>query len=614
MVIALAGLAAYANSFQGTFVFDDEPAIARNSNLETLWPLTKAMTAPPDTTLSGRPVATFTFALDHALFAGSLEGYHATNLAIHIGVSVLLFLLVRLTLNTDRLSPRFGDSGPALALSIALIFVVHPLQTGAVTYIVQRVESLMALFYLATVYAAARALSEDPSARRGWSTLAVIACGLGMATKEVMVTAPLMVILWDRLFAFEKSRGRPPLYLGLVSTWGVLGILVASSPRGASAGFGFEEWPWWRYLLTQAEVLPHYLRLAFLPSPLVLDYQWPAAQSWTEVAAPGLLVMVLLLATLWGLVRATPAAFIGAWFFLILAPTSSVLPIVTEVAAEHRMYLPLAGVITLVVIGCFLGLGRLVETLNLKASLVWMVARVAVVGLVLLLGSMTYDRNADYGDFDRMWTDTIAKRPNNARARNNLATSFLAQGRFAEAESHLRVAIENNRNFAEAEANLGVALSALGRLEEGAGHLSRAVELRPGFAEAHRNLGENFAMRHKMKDAVTAYEAALLRLPDDVRLLNRIGWILATTGDEGLRDDARARDLAERAVRLTGAQDAPSLDTLGAALAGLGEFDRALDALNAARTIAKANRDPELLRDLEFRLELYSKRQPFREP
>jgi tetratricopeptide (TPR) repeat protein len=121
-------------------------------------------------------------------------------------------------------------------------------------------------------------------------------------------------------------------------------------------------------------------------------------------------------------------------------------------------------------------------------------------------------------------------------------------------------------------------------------------------------------MRGRMKEAVAAYEAALLRLPEDVRLLNRIGWILATTSDERLRDSSRARQLAERAVGLTASLDATSLDTLGAALACLGDFEGALRQTTLAISVARANQDAELLRDLEFRLGLYSRRQPFREP
>jgi hypothetical protein len=496
-LILIAGLAAYSNSFSGVFVLDDEPAIAQNPNVRSLWPLTTAMSAPPDTTLSGRPVAALSFAVDGAISGGSLSGYHATNLCIHLAAALLLFGITRRTLITPPLRDRFSSAATTLALIVALIFVVHPIQTGSVTYIVQRVESLMGLLYLATLYCAIRALDAG-QARLLWTGASVLACALGMGTKEVMATAPLMVMLWDFQFAPDRLRDRRPLYAWLASTWVMLAILVAGGHRSLSVGFGFAAWPWWRYLMTQAGVIAHYLRLAVVPAPLVLDYDWRAASSLAQAAVPGALIAGLLAATLWGLWRRSPAAFAGAWFFLILAPSSSVIPVVTEVAAEHRMYLPVAGVIALVVLGLD-GLWRRMPRVSL----------VAAAGVVLLFGRMTYARNADYQDYDRIWSATIADRPHNARARNNYATSLLMKGRYAEAEPHLRVAVDENASFAEAEANLGVALSAQGRLDEGAAHLRRAIEIQPDYVSAHRNLGETYAMQNRLRDAAAEYEKAL---------------------------------------------------------------------------------------------------------
>jgi tetratricopeptide (TPR) repeat protein len=528
-LILITGLAAYSNSFGGIFVFDDEPAIEQNQNLRRLWPLTTAMSAPSDTTLSGRPIATLSFAIDHALSGGSLDGYHTTNLVIQLAAALLLFGVTRRTLLTPPLKDRFAASSTTLGSIVALIFVVHPLQTGSVTYIVQRVESLMGLFYLATLYCAIRALAgrEMGGSRAAptlWLSASVIACALGMATKEVMVTAPLMVLLWDWLFAPERTKGRRTLYVSLASTWVILAVLVAGGHRAPSVGFGFAGWPWWRYLMTQAEVVVHYLRLAVIPAPLVLDYDWRAALSPAQVALPALLLVALLGATVWGLLRRSPAAFAGAWFFLILAPTSSVIPIVTEVAAEHRMYLPVAAVIVLVVLGLFTGAQRLPA---MRRPVIGRAGLVAAAAVVILFARMTYARNTDYHDFDRIWSATIAERPNNARARNNYATSLLMKGRYAEAEPHLRVAVRENPSLVEAEANLGVALSAQGNLEEGARHLRRAIDLRPDYATAHRNLGETYAMQDRLADALAEYGKALA--------------IARTKGDVNM-----ARDLEQR--------------------------------------------------------------------
>ncbi len=475
----------------------------------------------------------------------------------------------------------------------------------------------MGLFYLTTLYSSIRAVDAAAGrARTFWMAGAILACALGMGTKEVMVTAPLMVMLWDRQFAPRRATARRSLYVGLAATWAVLAALVAGGHRATSVGFTFPDWPWWRYLMTQAEVVACYLRLAVLPTPLVLDYEWPAATSMAQVTGPGALIAVLLSVTVWGLARRSPAAFAGAWFFLILAPTSSVLPIVTEVAAEHRMYLPVAGVITLLVLGPF-ELGRLAaETKAFPGRHVLRhLGFVASAAVVILLARMTHERNADYHVYDRIWSDTVAKRPQNARARNNYATSLLAQGRFAEAEPQLRVAVKREPAYPEAEANLGAALSALGRLEEGSTHLVRAIGLRPDFGDAHKNLGENYALQHRLGEAAAAYSAGLVHKPDDVHLLNRIAWILATCADDRVRDGARARALADRAVELSGRQDAESLDTLGAALAEMGQFDQAANAARKALAVAaRAGGDPERSSQMAFRVSLYTRGQAFREP
>jgi Tfp pilus assembly protein PilF len=497
-LILVAGLTAYSNSFSGVYVFDDEPALEQNPNVRSLWPLTTAMSAPADTTLSGRPVAALSFAVDRALADDALVSDHAANLLIHLTAALLLFGITWRTLMTPPLRERFSSAATTLAMIVALIFVVHPIQTGSVTYVVQRVESLMGLLYLATLYCAIRALDANRRSRVLWTGASVLACALGMGTKEVMATAPLMVMLWDRQFAPDRMRVRRPLYGLLASTWVILAVLVAGGHRSMSVGFGFAGWPWWRYLMTQAGVIAHYLRLAVIPTPLVLDYDWRAASSVMQVALPGALVTGLLAATLWGLWRRSPAAFAGAWFFLILAPSSGVIPVVTEVAAEHRMYLPLAAVIALAVLGLSVVLRRMP-----RAGLI------VAAAVVLLFARMTYARNADYQDYDRIWSATIAERPQNARARNNYATSLLMKGRYGEAEPHLRVAVEENTSFAEAEANLGVALSAQGRLDEGAAHLRRAIEIQPDYVSAHRNLGETYAVQNRLGDAFAEYTKAL---------------------------------------------------------------------------------------------------------
>jgi tetratricopeptide (TPR) repeat protein len=613
LLILFAGFAAYSNSFAGVFVFDDEPALERSPNVRTLWPLGVSLSAPEGSTLSGRPVASLTFAIDYARSSWAMGAYHETNLTIHLLTALLLFGVVRRTLERSS-ADAFARAATPLALIVAVIFVVHPLQTSAVTYLVQRVESLMGLFFLAALYTAIRSLeAADGRARAFWAGASVVSCALGMATKEVMVAAPLVILLWDRHFASDRPV-RKGFYLWLAATWFILGALVSTGPRTASVGFGFADWPWWRYLLTQAEVVTHYLRLSVVPSPLVLDYGWEPVASWTDVAAPAMFLAALMFATLWGLWRRHAAAFAAASCLLILAPSSSVLPIVTEVAAEHRMYLPLAGVISLLVLGVFAG-GRALALRrpSLEKPLLGLGLALAT-GVALLFGRMTWARNLDYHDYDRIWSDTIEKRPRNARARNNYATSLLAQGRFAEAEAHLRVAVALKPEVADAQANLGVALASQGRAAEGIEPLATAVRLKPDAINARRNLAEAYAIEGRLGEAAFHYSVALESSPEDVHLLNRVAWILATAPETSVRNGSRARDLATRAVRLTGGRDIDSLDTLAAACAETGDFTAASRAARDAQALAGAQGLTDLAAEISSRGVLYAQGRPFRTP
>jgi Flp pilus assembly protein TadD len=632
-VIVAVVSAVYVSSFAGVLVFDDEPAIASNPHIRRLWPLTESMSAPPDTSVSGRPIVSFTLALNHALAPGdtrdvfssmgdaspaagspilrNLWGYHALNLTVHVLAALALFGIVRRTLQTPRMRDRFGAAATPLALAIALIWAVHPLQTGSVTYVIQRAESLMGLFYLVTLYCAIRATFAPTGRARAWLAAAIIACALGMATKEAMATAPLMVVAWDFVFGGRSDRGgRWPLYTGLAATWIVLEVLVAGGHRTHAVGLGFAEWPWWRYLMTQAGVVVHYLRLSIVPWPLVLDYDWPASRSIGSVAPQALLLVGLLALTVWGLRRRSPAAFAGAWFFVILAPTSSVVPIVTEVAAEHRMYLPLAAVVAVVVLGAYR------ETIGAsphRSERAALIGGLTVAAVVAALSIATDARNRDYHSYEGIWLDTIQKQPANARARTNYATALLLRRDYAAAEPHLRAAVAAKPEFAEAQADLGVALCARGAIDEGISHLERAIAIQPDYAAAHRDLGEAYAARGDFGAAANAFTRAVSLRPDDVPLLNRLGWILATAREDGVRNGAEAVRLAERAARLSERRDVESLDTVAAAYAETGRFDDATAAGAEALALARQKSETAIIPELEQRLESYRARQRVRQ-
>jgi tetratricopeptide (TPR) repeat protein len=496
-VIVFAGVWAYATSFRGVFALDDVRAIVKNETIRSLRPLPGPLAPPGRSTVAGRPVANLSFAINYAVAAAATAPatgtperqapldpapFHAGNLVIHLLAACAVCGVARRTFLSPSLAPGFGRAAPWLAGAVALLWVVHPLTTAAVTYVVQRVESLMSLFYLLVVYCSIRVAEGR---RAGWWTAAAVAsCALGMATKEIMVTAPLVAAAWWWLFAgpFDEAKRRRAarLMAGLCATWVVFALLVAGERRGPSVDLRWSAS--WAYLLAQAEVVVHYLRLAVWPSPLVFLYDWPLGSSLAAVFWQAALLAGLVGLTAYGMVRRHPASVLGVSFFLVLAPSSSVVPIVTEVAAEHRMYLPLAAVISAIVCAAFVAGRRLIpsRTAGLAAG------AVAVVVCSGLLAAGTRDRNRVYWSAESLWGDTVAKRPDDSRPRVAYGEALTDAGRLLEAQSQLEAAIALAPNDPAARVRLAVVLARQGRLSDALGHAGRALAMRPDDPDARR--------------------------------------------------------------------------------------------------------------------------------
>jgi hypothetical protein len=404
VLIVATTLAAYANGFTGRFAgLDARESIRDNPHIQHLWPLSEAMslqllssTKAADEGSKGgtvvrRPILSLSFALNYAATGLSPDGFHAVNVAIHLCAGLLLFGIVRRTLGRPPYAEHFGHSADWVALATALLWTVHPLQTESVTYIVQRAESLMGLFFLVTVYAAVR--SFDSPRPAPWQALAAVSSALGMATKEVAAVAPVIVLLYDTTFVSRSVRGalasHRRLYVALFATWGVLvGLMLMTLD---DVGSDFSEGRNLSYALAQPTVILHYLRAALWPHPLHLYVNTTLydALGARQIAAAGVVVAALACATLWGVVRRTWLGFVGAWFFLILAPSSSIVA-VSDVVQEHRMYLSLAAVVLLVVIAAYELLRRAAGRAAAPLS------ALLAVGCVLVLATLTHARNRDY--------------------------------------------------------------------------------------------------------------------------------------------------------------------------------------------------------------------------
>ncbi len=506
LALVLATTAAYVTSFRGALVFDDLYAIVANPTIRNLARPDWYLFPPGDVggTIGGRPVANASFALNYAISGVQPWSYHAVNLLIHVLAALTLFGLVRRTLaQKDGWAGPGRSSSPTLpAFIIAALWALHPLQTEAVTYIVQRTESLMGLLYLLTIYCFVRGV-ESAQPRR-WFAAACAACLLGMGTKEVMASAPLIVLLYDRTFVAgswrEAWRRRGRVHAALLGTWLLLAVLVQGTQgRGGSAGFGTEV-GWWDYALTQCVAIPHYLRLSLWPFPLVFDYGTPLAGSLAAVALPAAALLALLAGTAWALVRRPALGFAGAWFFLILAPSSSVVPVATQTMAEHRMYLPLAAVLTLLVLA----------TRALAGRRVWF----AGLALAATAGMMTAQRNVVYHSELALWADTVAHRPQNPRARTNLGIALLEAGRLPEAVAQFEESLRPQPDNAATRLNLCHALTQLGRAAEAVPHGEAALRLNPGSVNARINLAHALRQLDRTTEAAALLAEALALQPD----------------------------------------------------------------------------------------------------
>lgn len=610
-VLAGAVVWAYATSFDGVFVFDDRPGIQENLSIRS-W--ATAFHPPSTSPLSSRPVANLTFAANYAL-GDSLAGYHAVNLLIHLGSVFLVFGVIRRTLLSTALAGRFGDRATPIAFAGALLWGVHPLTTGAVVYLVQRVESLMGFFYLLTLYCAIRV--GAPGSSRLWIVAAAVASALGMGSKEVMLTSPVMVWLWHVVFerapwAPWADRARRWLYLALCSTWLVLAILIGPGTQAVTALKGASDaaaagatWTPWTYLLTQAGVIVHYLRLAVVPAPLVLDYYgWPPAASPLDVLPQLLLVGGLIAATVVALSRRSALGFVGAWFFAILAPTSSLLPIPTEIAAEHRMYLPLIAVAAVVVVGAHAAASLFRPSARRGTAVAVVTAAVAV---SLVLASETRARARVYASEGGLWQDTVSKRPDNARARVNYGISLISEGRLAEAEDQMRRALPLRADLetrAQMNLQLGAAMCAQGRCAEGISFVEEALRLDPDLDDADPVLGQVYSEVGNMAKALFYLRRAADRTPQNVAVLTRLAWLLATAAPE-YRDGATALKYAERAAALTARQDPAGLEALAAALAERRRLPEAAQTMLEAAAAAERRGESDAAESLRRQADVY---------
>jgi tetratricopeptide (TPR) repeat protein len=573
LVTALATLV-YSNTFSAAFHFDDIPNIVKSSRIRHLTALGDDVV---QRVAGSREIGFVTFALNYRFGGLSVTGYHVVNLGIHITNGWLVYVLVMLLFRTPamRSGPTMQSPGPIrlVALTTALVFVAHPIQTQAVTYIVQRFTSLATCFYLLTAVCYLRWRLTEPRRpfRYGWYLLALGSTVLAMTTKEISVTLPIMLLVVEGLcFRSVSARRWLPL-VPFLMTLPIIPLALSGSLLEDQAGVARETTEISRmdYLATQFRVILTYIRLLILPIQQNVDYDYPIYDS---LSATPVLVSLLVLAGLAGvtvylLFKPAPwrvAAFGLVWFFLTLSVESSVIPI-RDVIFEHRLYLPSIGFL-------------------LAASVVTLArfdrppaAAIVMVGVVVSLFAVsTYQRNQVWRDEITLWTDTVAKSPHKARPHNNLGLAYTEEGRLPEAIAEFSTAVRLDPAYPDPRVNLAVVYNKQGRLAEATTELVTAVRISPNFPEAHNNLGLAYLKQGRFADAAAEFATVIRLRPDDAVARNNLGNVY---GQQGRLQEAISEYRTALALRPDYAE---AVNNLGVAYAQQGRLEQAIEEFEHA--------------------------------
>jgi cytochrome c-type biogenesis protein CcmH/NrfG len=510
---------AYANGLAGAFVFDDEVSIVENSSIRRLWPLRDLLLTKAEggRTHDSRPLLNLSLALDYAAHGLWRPGFRLVNLAIHLANVLLVFDVARRILRLAGLRLR---DGRLLAAMTAVLWAVHPLHTAVNTYVIQRAESLAAVFILASFDAAIVSLSRGSLAAAAVAGLLAL---LGASAKETTAAILPLVAAFDWAFrdrlpaAGRDRRVRPVLYAGLaLNVAAIIGLAWVLGGRGGSAGLTTASVV--AYALTQCRAIWVYLGKLFLPATLVLDHgEWLAAGPgavWPFVVATAALVTGVTV----GFCRKPRAFFPLVAAAILLAPTTSIVPVKTQTIAEHRMYLPAAFLI-----------GGLVTAGAMAARRVGCErrqARCRVAGLalvtVLVAASVgrTLLRNRDFASAVTLWEQNVRDCPTNDRGFTNLVAALIRERRFDEAAALARQAVADHPERERNWLNLGRIFAEEQRNADAANAFAEAIRLAPGEADARINLGIVLSRGADLEAAVAVLDEAIRLRPDLAK-----GWL-----------------------------------------------------------------------------------------
>jgi tetratricopeptide (TPR) repeat protein len=580
----------YSNALRGPFTFDDLQNIRDNPHIRvnrlTFDPILGAAFDSPS---SNRPIANISFALNYYFDHYDVLGFHVVNLLIHMMTGVFLYLFAKTTLSLPTLRSKHEAPG-WIPLVAVLIWLVHPLQTQSVTYIVQRMNSMAAMFYvLSLLFYAKGRLAEKK--RKKWALLGgcILAGLLALGSKEIAVTLPFFIFLYEWYFFQDLSwswlKGHSLALGGLMVLFAIMALVYLDGHplQRILSTYAARDFTLTQRVLTEFRVIISYISLLIFPHPsrLNLDHDFPLSHSMVDplstVLAIGAIAAMIALAI--RIARKQPLlSFCVLWFFGNLVIESSVIGL--EIMYEHRTYLP-SMLVSLMAVT--------VAHRYIKRK--WL--GIGILSVVVVVFSVwTYERNEVWRDDVSLWRDCVQKSPNKARPYYNLGVAVVGRGTVEEAIGHFSKAVRIKPDYAEAHNNLGVVLKKQGRLKEAMDHYLEAVAIKPDYVEAHNNMGVVLKTQGRVTEAMNHYTEALRINPDYTEALNNLGNVLKS---QGRLQEAIGH--FSKAIRIR-PEFAEAWNNLGVALAKQKKFKEATgyfsEALRIKPDYAEARRNLEL--------------------
>ena len=545
LFIAVLAVIIYSNSFTASWHLDDYSSILWNHKIKNL---SKAF---QDIIPNQRGICDFTFAVNYYFSGPNVFGFHVINLIIHIISAFMVYFIIRLTLiiyngeDSDSLPGQLEN----LPLAGSLIFVAHPIQTQAVTYIVQRYASLATMFYLiALVFFIKARMSFIKSNGKFFSKhhfpyyLCSFVCALlAMRTKEIAATIPLILLLYDFIF-FKKTEKKlkDTLFYMIPFFFLVLIIIVLRvyfvSPDFTELGDSIDrglndpsaDITRGEYAITSINVILTYIRLLFLPMNQNIFHIYPISSSiFSNYTYLSLFVHLAIIVFAVVIFKTSRLISFGIfWFYITISVESSII-LIGNVIFEHRLYLPSLGVVF-----------SLVGMVLLKVK--WeKISYIFFLIIITMFSMQTFNRNLVWKDELSFWNDCLSKSKDNPSP-----IAYLSLGNFysdkklydASIVKYIK-ALEIDPNYFRAHNNLGLVYWKKGKLKEAIKEYQIAIKLNPDFADVHNNLGNAYSFQGFFKDAIAEYKAALESEPQMVDAHNNLGNVYNA---QGRLDDAIA--------------------------------------------------------------------------